>query len=353
MALAMTTHPPDEAPPRPSRRLRVVEEARPRTRGECEDGPRPCPWVSCRYHLAVDVTATQTKVIRPELPVEEMADTCALDVAVQHPEGLRQEDVAAILDLSIESIRQTEIASRAGMRLAGGPDLRALHAEGGGRNPADEVEEIGDTAPMFWRPDDKSEAEVREELAEAWSSKVVALVVGARLPLVMAARAATRGTWSDEEEQPGERALPEDEEDDMPKTETEVRKAIADLLAAGPRTVAELAELTEEEPGRVSGILGALRENGQAHGVAGGKASKWHAGPRPEKPAKAPSKPKAARKAPESRAPLALVPPKASEPVAVAPAASDKDRRALAEKLIAMPLEQVLAIERVLTRLAP
>jgi hypothetical protein len=29
---------------------------RPRTRGECRAGPRPCPWIGCRYHLLIEVT---------------------------------------------------------------------------------------------------------------------------------------------------------------------------------------------------------------------------------------------------------------------------------------------------------
>lgn len=28
---------------------------RPKTRGDCKDGPRPCPWVGCRHHLLIDV----------------------------------------------------------------------------------------------------------------------------------------------------------------------------------------------------------------------------------------------------------------------------------------------------------
>jgi hypothetical protein len=34
---------------------RALEAAneQPRTRDECRDGPRPCPWVSCRFHLLV------------------------------------------------------------------------------------------------------------------------------------------------------------------------------------------------------------------------------------------------------------------------------------------------------------
>jgi len=30
---------------------------KPRTRAECVDGPRPCPYVSCQHHLYLDVSA--------------------------------------------------------------------------------------------------------------------------------------------------------------------------------------------------------------------------------------------------------------------------------------------------------
>lgn len=29
--------------------------ARPRTRGDCIGGMRPCPWISCKWHLSIDV----------------------------------------------------------------------------------------------------------------------------------------------------------------------------------------------------------------------------------------------------------------------------------------------------------
>src|SRR5262249_28750008 len=32
-----------------------VDEPRPRTRAECAEGQRPCPWVSCKHHLYLDV----------------------------------------------------------------------------------------------------------------------------------------------------------------------------------------------------------------------------------------------------------------------------------------------------------
>ena len=56
---------------------------RPRTRGDCEQGERPCPFVSCKHHLYLDVSA-RTGAIKlnfPDLEVWEMNETCALDVA--------------------------------------------------------------------------------------------------------------------------------------------------------------------------------------------------------------------------------------------------------------------------------
>lgn len=47
--------------PRP-RRLPVIGDARPRTRAECVDAPRPCPFVGCRYHLALDVVYKSIRV---------------------------------------------------------------------------------------------------------------------------------------------------------------------------------------------------------------------------------------------------------------------------------------------------
>ena len=35
--------------------LPFVEYRRPASRTECKDGARPCPFVSCKYHLFLDV----------------------------------------------------------------------------------------------------------------------------------------------------------------------------------------------------------------------------------------------------------------------------------------------------------
>lgn len=82
---------------------------RPRTRAECLDGPRPCPFVSCAHHLYLDVSP-RTGAIKlnfPDLEVWEMTETCALDVADRG--GTTLEEVGAIMNLTRERIRQVEV----------------------------------------------------------------------------------------------------------------------------------------------------------------------------------------------------------------------------------------------------
>jgi len=86
---------------------------RPRTRAECADGARPCPFVSCKHHLFVDVSA-KTGAIKlnfPDLDVWEMNESCALDVADRG--GTTLEDVGAIMNLTRERIRQVEVKALA------------------------------------------------------------------------------------------------------------------------------------------------------------------------------------------------------------------------------------------------
>jgi hypothetical protein len=98
-----------------------VDVERPRTRAECVDGPRPCPWVSCRYHLALDVSPRtgSIKVTHPGREPWELAATCALDVAAEHPEGLALEDVAQRMNLTRERVRQIEAATLAKLSRSG------------------------------------------------------------------------------------------------------------------------------------------------------------------------------------------------------------------------------------------
>lgn len=113
---------------------------RPRTRGECAGMARPCPWVSCRHHLAGDVTPSGTYRVRNESPLvrwrsvslpvwhrpgearlEEAAsvavrleDTCVLDVADRGPTTTHR--IAGIMRLHEKSVRDIERAAHPKIR---------------------------------------------------------------------------------------------------------------------------------------------------------------------------------------------------------------------------------------------
>ena len=92
---------------------------RPKTRAECIDGPRPCPFVSCKHHLYLDVKedTNSIKLNFPHLDVWEMLHSCALDVAELG--GLTLEDVGRIMNLTRERIRQVEVVGIEKLRESG------------------------------------------------------------------------------------------------------------------------------------------------------------------------------------------------------------------------------------------
>ncbi len=97
---------------------------KPRTRSECAEGMRPCPFVSCKHHLFIDVSA-RTGAIKlnfPDLEAWEMNESCALDVADRG--GTTLEDVGAIMNLTRERIRQVEVKALA--KLEALSDMDAL-----------------------------------------------------------------------------------------------------------------------------------------------------------------------------------------------------------------------------------
>jgi hypothetical protein len=100
----------------------VEVDPRPRTRGECQGGARPCPYVSCAHHLYLDVTPSGSiKFNFPDLEVWEMRESCALDAA--HRGGLKLEQVAARMNLTRERARQLqeEAFDKPGVRPAFAP----------------------------------------------------------------------------------------------------------------------------------------------------------------------------------------------------------------------------------------
>lgn len=81
---------------------------RPRTRGDCVDGDRPCPFVSCVHHLYLDVSPRtgSIKINFPDLEPDELSPSCALDVAERG--GVILERFAEYMNLTRERIRQYE-----------------------------------------------------------------------------------------------------------------------------------------------------------------------------------------------------------------------------------------------------
>lgn len=98
---------------------------RPRTRGECEGGPRPCPWVGCRHNLYLEVTTAGSLLLRN--PGQEVWDvppaaSCALDVADRRG-GLTGAEMAEILGVSRQRASQIErTAQERMMRRIGSAD---------------------------------------------------------------------------------------------------------------------------------------------------------------------------------------------------------------------------------------
>lgn len=91
------------------------EYTRPETRGECEKGIRPCPFVSCKYNLYLDVDFDSLRLNFPDLEPEEMIESCALDIADREPTPTL-EVIGDATNLSRERIRQIETRAFALLR---------------------------------------------------------------------------------------------------------------------------------------------------------------------------------------------------------------------------------------------
>ena len=104
--------------------------SRPQTRDECKDGHRPCPWVSCRHHLALEITPAGVRLMLPENPAE-WADlpTCALDVAERNSEGITLERVGEAINVTRERVRQIEARAMRKARAACTAEGEYQHVE--------------------------------------------------------------------------------------------------------------------------------------------------------------------------------------------------------------------------------
>lgn len=89
--------------------------SRPRTRGDCENGERPCPWAGCRYHLYVTFVSSRGRVYTARSALEDMKETCALDVAAAG--GVTLEEIGLLWGMSRERVRQVEAVATRKLRV--------------------------------------------------------------------------------------------------------------------------------------------------------------------------------------------------------------------------------------------
>ena len=110
-----------------------LDATRPKVRGDCVQGARPCPYVSCKYNLYVDVNPRtgSVKMNFPDKELWELADTCALDVADRG--GITLEEVGVIMNLTRERVRQLETR--------GLTKLRVIADDGPRKIPPDEYDQ--------------------------------------------------------------------------------------------------------------------------------------------------------------------------------------------------------------------
>jgi len=84
---------------------------RPHCRGDCVDGPRPCPWVGCRHNTFLHITnfgrlrLTHGRKLGPlDVPA---GTSCALDLVDRHG-AMTLEAAGAVFGLTRERVRQLE-----------------------------------------------------------------------------------------------------------------------------------------------------------------------------------------------------------------------------------------------------
>lgn len=112
---------------------------RPRTRADCINGPRPCPWVSCRYHLAVDVTSSGS--IKVNAPRNQIGG-----VRTIHPDTTAGD---GLLDIAASNVRN--------------PSCALDEADAGAKNLADIARAIGVSRERARQINDAALAKLRSQ----------------------------------------------------------------------------------------------------------------------------------------------------------------------------------------------
>jgi hypothetical protein len=105
-----------------------LDATRPKVRGDCAEGERPCPYVSCKFNLYVDVNPRtgSVKMNFPDKELWELAETCALDVADRA--GITLEEVGVIMNLTRERVRQLEMRGLSKLRVIADDEPKSVPA---------------------------------------------------------------------------------------------------------------------------------------------------------------------------------------------------------------------------------
>lgn len=83
---------------------------RPSVRKECADVPRPCPFVSCRHNMYLDISRRGiVQIAHPDLTPDQMDPrySCVLDIADRG--AIVLDRIAEIMGLTRERVRQIEM----------------------------------------------------------------------------------------------------------------------------------------------------------------------------------------------------------------------------------------------------
>ncbi len=88
------------------KQLHIIDDdselAPPKTRGECVNGPRPCPHLHCKYHTWPELLNAHGNSKTLRLP----ADSCVLDIADRG--GTTLEGIGKVMGISRQRVLQLE-----------------------------------------------------------------------------------------------------------------------------------------------------------------------------------------------------------------------------------------------------
>ena len=92
--------------------LELLESLRPKTRADCVDGIRPCPFFLCKFNLFLDVNPRNgnIKLNFPGRDILQCGNLCAIDPAERERGDMTLETVGSLMNLTRERVRQIEEA---------------------------------------------------------------------------------------------------------------------------------------------------------------------------------------------------------------------------------------------------